>query len=115
LITDDYEKFNPDHDFGLLIAWLARMVVFLVLRMISSEWYSLICFVGVLVMTFALQSPEHHLKPIQRYVLAFGRKLHHICYHKVFANQRDNLTSIFFQMLLHTSLQRLHAWYSSST
>jgi Calcineurin-like phosphoesterase. len=78
ITIDDYDKFNPHHEFHLLFVWVARMVVSLVLRMISSEWYSLICFLGVLFMMLALQSPEHHLKPVQRYILAFGRKL---CFH----------------------------------
>jgi hypothetical protein len=74
IAIDDYDKFNPNHEVRLLFAWLARMVVSLVLRMISSEWYSLICFLGVLFLMLALQSPEHHIKPFQRYILAFGRK-----------------------------------------
>jgi len=77
-IYEDYEQFNPNHELRLLFVWLARMVVSLVLRMISSEWYSLICFLGVLLMMIALQAPEHHIKPLQRYTLAFGHAFAHI-------------------------------------
>ena len=73
-VLADYDEFNPGHDLGLLCLWLARMVGYLILRMVTSEWYSLLCFLGVILGMLALQSPEHHVKPIQRYFLALGRE-----------------------------------------
>ena len=75
LFVDDYDDFNPDHDLGLLFVWLARMVGSLIWRMVTSEWYSLLCLLGFSLVMLALQAPEHHVKPIQRYFLALGRKV----------------------------------------